>query len=264
MGCDFFFSGNLPSTELQEKVIRFWTSDLQDPPRLVVSPYALPPVSTLFIGTHVNQDRGLFLGGAQPFQLFGVIPFSTVDERLVDHGQIIFDRSRRGTLVRAHRLPMVFGLKPNDRATDEETLQAWLKSGRVQWTGGGSPRIDVEVEDGGHLRLLRDPMAMALRLNIIRIRWWPDLEIGDDLDMCSYVAEALAANPELASSLRDESNDFDECERLFMLLRPKHKLEGLDFASFSDGRLDKEYLQLAKEVEERMAQITIDGEGEDL
>lgn len=264
MGCDFFFSGNLPSPELQEKVIRFWTSDLPDPPRLVVSPYALPPVITLFIGNHVNRDHGLFLGGPQPFQLFGVIPFSTVDERLVDQGQIVFDRSRRGTLVRARRLPMVFGLKPNDRATDGETLQAWLKSGRVQWTGGGSPRIDVEVEEGGHLRLLSDPMAMALRLNIMRIRWWADLEHGDDVEMCSYVAEALAANPELTSSLRDESNDFDECERLFMALRPKHKLEGLDLSSFSDGKQDEEYLRLAKEVEDRMAQFTIDGEGEDL
>ena len=117
----------------------------------------------------------------------------------------------------------------------------------------------MEVEEGGYLRLLSDHMTMALRLNIMRIRWWPDLEHGDDVEMCSYVAEALAANPELASSLRDEYNDFDECERLFMALRPKHKLEGLDL-SFLDVTEDQEYTRLAKEVEDRMAQVTIDGE----
>ena len=264
MGCDFYFSGNLPSPELQEKVIRFWASDLPEPPRLVVSPYALPPVTTLFIGNHVNRDHGLFLGGPAPIQLFGVIPFTTVDGSLVDQGQLVFDRSRRGALVRVRRLPTVFGLKPNDRATDEETLQAWLKSGRVQWTGGGSPRIDVEVEEGGHLRLVNDPMPMALRLNILRIRWWPDLEHGDDLERCTYVAEALAADPGLASGLRDESMDFDECERLFMARRPKHRLEGLDLSVFSEDPQDEEYLRLAKDVEARMAQFTIEREGEDL
>ncbi|WP_286355342.1 hypothetical protein [Geothrix oryzae] len=182
----------------------------------------------------------------------------------MDQGQLVFDRSRRGALVRVRRLPPVFGLKANDRATDGETLQAWLKSGRVQWTGGGSPRIDVEVEEGGRLRLLSDPMPMALRLNIMRIRWWPDLEHGDDVEMCSYVAESLAANPELASSLRDESMDFDECERLFMSVRPKHPFEDLDLSSLTEGTEGEEYLRLAKEVEDRMAQFTIDSGDEDL
>jgi hypothetical protein len=266
MGCDFFYSGNLPSPELQEKVVRFWTSTFRDPSCLVISPYDLPPVTTLFLRNHVtrNRDHRLFLGTPQPFQLFGVILISTVDGSLDDQGQLVFDRSRQGALVRVRRLPKVFGLKPNDRATDEQTLQGWLKSGQVHWTGGGSPQVDVEVEEGGHLRLLDDLMPMALLLNIMRIRWWPDLDLGDDMQMCSYVAEALAANPALASSLRDESKDFLECQRLFMAVRPNHPLEDIDVSALSEGMEDEEYLRLAKEVENQMAQFTIDDGSEDL
>jgi hypothetical protein len=264
MGCDFFFNGKLPSPELQEKVIRFWTSNLREPPWRVVSPYALPPVTTLFRGGLGIHDHVIFLGSPQPFQLYGVIPFSTMDGSLDDQGQVVFDRSRQGTLVRIHRLPPAFGLKANEHAMDEANLQALIRSGRVQWAGGGAPRNDVDIEEGGYLRLLDDEMSWALRLNIIRLRWWPDLYHGDDAELCRYVADALAGNPTLASSLQDESLDFLACERLFMAVRPKHPLEDIDLSDLTDGTEDEEYMRLAREVEERMAQFLGDTEEEDI
>lgn len=188
MGCDFFMRGKLPDENLQEKVIGFVRTYYTREPDLVVVPQAAARFRTL-ISEHL-EDRVV---GDYPFNFFGIVP--TCRDRLIAHGQFVFDRNDHGRLVRFEKLPESL-CRP-----EEDSGYGWARYARE--------RIDVHIRTGGYDREING-WSLAVVMTVIKLRWWPDLWVGDDYNVCEEVEHVIAIG-ELPAELRDESLDVVAC-----------------------------------------------------
>lgn len=184
MGCDFFFSGSIPATETQEKIIEFVRSHYSNAD-LFIQPDPRSIYRTLIVKSSQRQEKD------HPFDFYGVIPFAKTG--ILEHGQFIFDRANGGCLVRILKLPDSFDVQPHSQYVGEETAE-------------------VVIRDGGYNRELGG-YGFATLLNIIRLRWWPELDMDDDYGLCTRVGN-LIWEYGLARRMANEQLDFDICMHL--------------------------------------------------
>jgi hypothetical protein len=184
MGCDFFFSGTVPATETQEKIIEFVRSHYSNAD-IFIQP---DPGSTYRTLVEKGSSR---IEKNHPFDYYGVIPFARTG--ILEHGQFIFDRANGGCLVRILKLPDSFDVQPHGRHDGEATAE-------------------VVISDGGYNRELGG-YGFATLLNIIRLRWWPELDMSDDYGICRRVG-ILIWEYGLARRMANDQLDFDICMHL--------------------------------------------------
>ncbi len=143
------------------------------------------------------------------FDFVGIILPPSSWYELRDQRQFVFDRSAGGKLVRFYKLPKRFNL-PADESyeTDPE-----------RWG-------DVIFHAGGYTRELGAATAYTLLLNIIRLRWFPDLTAHDDYGIFGSVESDLWKSG-LARVVQNANLDFSECWRLYLeedtKLHPKRR-----------------------------------------
>jgi hypothetical protein len=183
MGCDIFFGGSLPEERLQEKVLRFVLSAFGKEIALYVRPIPGKQYLTYF------YSRNPLVEYPYPFDYFGVIPF--FEHRLFDHSQFVFDRTAGGKLIRFVKLPKEFNLLPDDEKYETE-------------------KSHVAVLDGGYTRQIGGEYPFCLLLNIIRLRWWPEMWIADDYGVYIEVSGILLDSG-LSKIMKNDKFDFPKC-----------------------------------------------------
>jgi len=167
MGCDFRWSGRISDPDRQAEVVGLfrrvfdwtglWTT---------VGPCPEENVRTLFghsvfIDPCRNPSPEDRIEEAYARDYFGVAPYlgRTWDRRLLDQGQMVFDRTDGGRLVSV------------------------MPGGPISWMPEGKIRsVSHVVQPGGRVRLLGESQcrAMAMFLCLVRGRYCPDLDIRDD------------------------------------------------------------------------------------
>lgn len=187
MGCDIFYSGSLADEGLQLEVLRFVTS-WHDEIALRLEPIPEERFATSIEHRHPLVDY--------PFDFIGIIPL--FHDKLLEHRQFVFDRTGGGRLVRLLKLPARFNL-PSDPVFDEMVPRRWG---------------DVVLKVGGYTREIGAARAYNLLLNIIRLRWWPELRLNDDYSESDYVASDLWEFG-LVNVFQNRNLDFNECWRLY-------------------------------------------------
>ena len=230
MGCDFFYEGNLPDEKLQEKVINF-AKDYFQHIDLFVNPDLCHDYFTEIKGPIVGYERTREEFVEYPFNYFGFIPQCKDEHGISEHGQFIFNRNDDGRLVRILRLPDSYTIVPTQQyQVDLDTELPKLKhekiSGMVisseEFKKIGSlpikaakPKHQIVLEDGGYHRT-GGGLGLALLLIICKLRWWPELSMGDDYENCETV-EGLIAKYDFEKILKDENNNFETCYDLFFI-----------------------------------------------
>jgi len=237
MGCDFFFDGNLPDETLQTKVINF-VKDYFNKIDLVITP---DPASAYSTEIHLRSVGTEYRSRTEhhetySFNYFGIIPYCEDEYGITDHGQFIFNRNENGRLVKLMRLPDSYGIRPHPYYQDiPQSSDAMHETTSCVNTGQVIGKIDstceeqhqtslpcttvpyqyqVVVDDGGYARM-GGGLAFALLLTICKLRWWPDLKMGDDYEKCEIV-DALLEKYGLHQRMLDENLDFHTCYNLFI------------------------------------------------
>jgi hypothetical protein len=217
MGCDFFYDGNLPDETLQTKVIDF-VSGYFDKIDLAITPDPATRYSTEIFPRKEKHE-------AYPFNFFGIIPCCKSDYGILEGGQFIFDRNNSSRMVKLMRLPESYGVIPhhyyqcNPKENIDDVLARITYYEELKcpesWHQKFAPYpYQVVVDDGGYSRL-GGGLAFALLLTICKLRWWPDLKIGDDYENCDIV-DALLDKYGFKLLMLDESLDFGTCYDLFI------------------------------------------------
>ena len=155
MGCDFYYSGILPDTGLQEKVQKFVAEYYEDKAVLIqprpgdeyFTEYDMsdslqyPEGLTTHMERYMYRDEHGTKRTQYPFNYYGVIPL--YEWELEEHGQFIFDRSADGRLVRFLKLPDELGLPARDDFYKKH-------------------EADVVVSEGGYDRIIGGTLHFAL------------------------------------------------------------------------------------------------------
>ena len=182
MGCDVFYDGILPDEGLQVEVLRFVTPFYGEIPVRRIDP--IP-------GEHfLTSSDALKPPISYPFDFLGVVPCWSGE--LDTQRQFIFDRAAGGRLIRFEKLPKKFNLPPRDTFGDD---------------------CEVIVREGGYTRELVAE-AFTLLLNIIRLRWCPDLKVGDDWNCFDDVGNRLWEFG-LVKVVQNPNLSFRECWDLY-------------------------------------------------
>jgi len=198
VGCDFWYSGTLPDVGKQETVIKFVETYYTDI-ALFVTPQPRQTYTTVLEGYHGDNQQQW--AAAYPFDFYGIIPHA--GSGIHEHGQFVFDRTAGGRLVRLMELPDSFGLRHREDPPE------------ASFADEPEARAEVRVLEGGYNRTLtKNAFVFALLLNVVRHRWWPGLDVGDDYNCYRDVGRMISAFG-LSSRLRDEALDFDACWQLF-------------------------------------------------
>lgn len=237
MGCDFFYDGNLPDKALQIKVINF-VSAYFDKIDLVITPDPVSGYSTeIYLASVGPEYRSRKEHHERySFNFFGIIPYCKDEDGILEGGQFIFDRNNNGRLVKLMRLPESYGIRPHryyqDKTESNDSTQITTSGMKVgQIIGGENSSGEVQqqaslpckavpypyqvvVDDGGYSRL-GGGLAFALLLTICKLRWWPDLKMGDDYENCEIV-DALLEKYGFKQRMLDETLDFQTCYDLFI------------------------------------------------
>lgn len=207
MGCDFYYSGILPDTGLQEKVQK-WVSEYYEENAVLIQPrpgdeyfteYDMcdslhyPEGLTTYMERSMYRDEHGKKSTQYPFNYYGVFPLFGWE--LEEHGQFIFDRSADGRLVRFLKLPDELALPAGDDFYKKH-------------------EAEVVVSEGGYDRKIRGSFSFALLLRIINLRWFPDLNVGDDYNVYEKVGTVLRESG-LAETFKDEPKNFQQCWDLF-------------------------------------------------
>lgn len=202
MGCDFFYSGTLADTALQQKVINLAASYFSE-----IALYIHPKPESEYLTKYYTRSDYITSPKLYPFNYYGIIPY--FEDKLCDYGQFVFDRTDGGKLIRFEKLPNCFDKPPWDDLYINEEAEVVL-------TEGGHTRMDASY-------------AFALLLNLMKIRWWPELWLGDDYDVCSDVGGFLK-DTGLDITFNNEGLGFKPCYDLFIqekdrLYPPRQKPE---------------------------------------
>ncbi len=144
-----------------------------------------------------------------------MIPYAE-HEDFFQQGQFIFHRpvsrnvtyfeDRQGKLVTLARLPQQFNI-PQDYQEPENVE--------------GYDRLQLIVRNRGYYRSMGG-ISFALLLYLIKLRWMPDLWMGDDYDNCSYV-EGFVDHYDLEGSFKNYSASYNECLETVREIRDEEK-----------------------------------------
>lgn len=198
MGSDFFYNGFLGDTSAQEKVISV-VQEYYEKAGLTVIPTDNTYTSRI---ANWNEKRWLraHIDPAYPFNYFGIIPFPNYC--FIEHGQFVFDRTQDGKLVSLLKVPRGYDFEwaPWDLIKVSDYIEGYVDK---------PEEYLVEVQEGGYTRC--GGYSFATLLNIIRLRWMPDLYMGDDGDACLEVRAIIERN-NLKAIFKDESVCFAKCD----------------------------------------------------
>jgi len=207
MGCDFYYSGILPDTGLQEKVQK-WVSEYYEERAVLIQPrpsdeyfteydmsdsLQYPEGLTTYIERSMYRDEHGKKRTQYPFNYYGVFPLYGWE--LEEHGQFIFDRSADGRLVRFLKLPDELALPAKDDFYKKH-------------------EADIVVSEGGYDRIIGGTLHFALLLRIINLRWFPELNAGDDYNVYDRVGKVILESG-LSETFKDESKNYQQCWDLF-------------------------------------------------
>lgn len=176
----FLYSGCLPDTVLQRKVINFIDS-YYNGSTTIVRPK--PELTCL-------TKHGLEISEA-PFNYFGIIPSFGDDESM--GGQFVFDQSAGGKLIRLLKFPGQCNETPG-------------------YCSPSDRKAEVIVGENVYVKTPHR-VAFALLLNIIRLRWCPALHWSDEHDLCSDICEMLWSSG-LTRTVMKADVQFDTCCKL--------------------------------------------------
>lgn len=140
-----------------------------------------------------------------PFDFYGIMPICIDGNRasIFEQEQFIFDRSSGGSLVTLEKLPESYGI-PFWR--DMDPVDKTISNPQ------GDNDIQVIFREGGNRRpVVRE---FSLLLNLISLRYWPDIDVSDDLGSFELIHDILV-DSKLDETFKDESINFYECSRLF-------------------------------------------------
>ena len=214
MGYECYYSGVLPDTALQEKVIKFAQSFYSGPPDLIVTPYPHIKYDTKIsyirkIGEAIpgccNEKVWREWNGYAsceqhlsdyPCDYYGIIHGCDRTNGFIYYGEFVFDRTAGGRLVSFDNWPDVY--------LDHQAENDGEVGGR---NGDLTVRLNLT-------NTVRGNTAYPLLLSIIKLRWWPDLVCSDDEDFCQEYTQEIWKYG-LAKKLMDENLDFDECLKLY-------------------------------------------------
>jgi hypothetical protein len=187
MGCEFSYEGSLPDPALQEKVVSLVVSACKSPDLMI------HPLPGRRFPTRIQDGRDERRMDEYPFDFYGVIPLW--GSEIWPHGQFIFDREAGGRLGHFSALPADFpGAPPGSE--------------------GSKTEADVQFVCRGDHRLIDGSASFAFLLNLIRIRFWPELQCDDDYLICEEVEERIRTRV-LRASLENEGLDFEASWRIY-------------------------------------------------
>lgn len=222
MGYKYYYSGTLPDVNLQEKVINFIQNSYPSSPDLIVKPY--PDIKydvRVYYGKSVDEAGQIhsccndfchenvcspWNGVANveqivrdyPCNYFGIIQFCNRRKGTINGGEFIFDRTAGGILINISKLFPIY--LDNQMKNENKDIP--------------------EPESMVQLSLRRVECPDPFLLNIIKLRWWPDLVCFDDEDFCQESLEEIRKYG-LTKKLMDENLDYGECLRLLLNREPK-------------------------------------------
>ncbi len=211
MGCDFIWRGTVEDPTTQERLIRFlpWQGnelvlprpDVQVPATVEAtwakagstSPTRQPAAFSAehFKAVFDQVERHYELAKdheSYPLNFFGIAPPCNGDREMWGRYQFVFDRSGGGRLVT---------LVPPDPS-------------RVE------PGMRLLVKDGGYQRALGDHAGwLGFVLEVARMRYCPDMDVGDDYGYCRLMRQRIG-DWHLSARLSDERLTFEDCEQIFL------------------------------------------------
>ena len=208
MGCSYYFSGCLKDHKAQEEVIEL-VSQLYSRSTIIYPDYDKKLLARIVLDTNLLSDGSytMFSGITDPacqFSFYGIASFGhplETETDFVPH-QFIFHRCLPGTAAYAeNRDGMIVSLS--------------LKQVKDYW----SPEYDdtethlgplLYVRSGGEYRTSAGDGGLALLLNLIKLRWMPDLEMSDDYDCCDRMEYRIHYHG-LAGKLSRKSLTFEDC-----------------------------------------------------
>jgi hypothetical protein len=176
LGCDVFYGGQLFNPILQEKVLELVRSYYSE------GYYLVRPEPDTYYHTRRLWENPSEL---YPFNYYGVIPHLS-DGSYLDRGQFIFDRSAGGELVTLHKIPGSYKMAWGDKNKDAD--------------------FDVVVTNGGYDRMIESPVCFVFLLTLIKIKWWPEFNYGDDY---CYDDEIMKKLRELGIDVALKKKDID-------------------------------------------------------
>ena len=206
MGCDFFWDGSIPESAKQEQAVEFLRG-------IYRCGSVIHPKPQLKFETVLEKCRGEAL--RIPSRSFNCYGFAAhlemggyVDGVVHDRDQFIFDRGDGGRLVTIVR------------DWKDAAAAPWLLSGEL------AQKYVLRVRDGGWTRVLaRDSSSLAVLLNVLSIRFCPELRVGDDYGIYLELGAKLRERG-LVEPLRDEAIDFEGCMEIVA--------DGLDWTKVAD------------------------------
>ena len=117
------------------------------------------------------------------------------EEHFLNRGQFVFDRNAGDQLVTLNKVPGSHKLAWGERDEDAE--------------------FNVIVDNGGYDRIIGSPLPFMLLLTLIKIKWWPEFNYGDD-----YCNDDLIMNElkdlGLDVVLKKKNIDFDAALKLYL------------------------------------------------
>lgn len=133
-----------------------------------------------------------------PFNYAGIVPSG---RPIWEQGQFVFDRTLGGELVRFMKLPEWCGIAPDDQLDDwvpgHHAFKVCVRGGGCYWSPTDS-----------------DSESFALLLNLIRLRYCPNLIVIDD-GFYEQIGGMLW-RLRIISTVIDESLDFAACKAMFV------------------------------------------------
>lgn len=226
MGWECYYSGSLQDLTLQEKVIRFVQTFWEHPPDLIVKPY--PDIKyDVRVSYRKNVDESGQVHNCcndfchekiwwkwkryasveqiihdYPCNYYGMIQSCDLKDGTIYGGDFIFDRTAGGRLIEIDKLFPIY-------------LKTQTENGNNEIPESESM---VEIKLRGNVRKI---YGFPLLLNVIKLRWWPDLDCSDDEDLCVEIAENIWKYG-LTKKLMDENLNYDECEKLYYTEHEKY------------------------------------------
>lgn len=210
-----------PQPDMQQKVLNF--AQGYCPEALVIC-----PTPELSYPTLLEMD--ILQKPTHPFNYAGIVPSG---RPIWEQSQFVFDRTLGGKLVRFMKLPEWYGIAPDHQLDDwvpgHHAFEVCVRGGGCYWSPTDS-----------------DSESFALLLNLIRLRYCPNLIVIDD-GFYEQIGGMLW-RLEIISMVIDESLDFAACKRTFVSEYMKRYAPfGLAGGEISDAIL----AMVRKEVEER-------------
>lgn len=209
MGCDFYYRGCLKDHKAQEDVVELASQFYDKKGRIVVP----EPDKTFLAEIYLDRPENYKLYSPPPtiedhecpFDFYGLIPYSGMD--IFDCAQFVFHRcqkrtlayiqNRDGMLVTLERFPQQFNIPPGYvEQIDADCFEPF----------------QLIVNNRGYLRC-GGGYNFALLLHLIKLRWMPDLWMGDDYGNCDHLGQFIE-HYGLTEKFSCQSVTFEECWRI--------------------------------------------------